>query len=598
MFGTAPMPITTSCAGSSVPSEVTAAAALPDPVIARLSGGPFGTVASYLPAAAWWGCGCRSTDSDPVQIAVVARMGVPLPRLADELGAAVVEVLGPVAVDVTVAHVETAEAAATGLTRAEFVKVQSAWEPIEEYREVKSTVERLSPTRVRINVEVPFDELKPISTAPTRRSPSRSTCPASARARCPPASSRPASAAAWCWRGRQRRHPDEVLRGRHVGRGRAPLGQPEIEVTEIADNERLAFTAEVDVRPEITLPELVVARGRGRRGGGHRRRRRRGAGQPARPVRHPTGVERPAAKDDFVQIDLAASVDGEAVEEAQTSGLSYQVGQGGLIDGIDDAITGLSAGESATFPTTLVAGEYKDREAEVTVTVTAVKERELPDADDEFAQLASEFDTLEELTADLRTRLGRVRQMEQLTEARDKVLDALVDATEVPLPEGILKQEIDSRVHDAVHPFDHDEAKFAEFLEENGKTREEFDTEAREDAEKSVRVRLVLDKLADDQEVTVSQEELTERIVFQAQQYQMPPEEFVQRIQEAGQLGAIYADVRRSKALIAAVRAATVTDASGTALDMAELLGDDEPEQADEAPEESAEKSDETTVDA
>ena len=292
-----------------------------------------------------------------------------------------------------------------------------------------------------------------------------------------------------------------------------------------------------------------------------------------------------------MQIDLAASVDGEAVEEAQTSGLSYQVGQGGLIDGIDDAITGLSAGESATFPTTLVAGEYKDREAEVTVTVTAVKERELPDADDEFAQLASEFDTLEELTADLRTRLDRVRQMEQLTEARDKVLDALVAKTEVPLPEGILKQEIDSRVHDAIHPFDHDEAKFAEFLEENGKTREEFDTEAREDAEKSVRVRLVLDKLADDQEVTVSQDELTERIVFQAQQYQMPPEEFVQRIQEAGQLGAIYADVRRSKALIAAVRAATVTDASGTALDMAELLGDDEPEQADEAPETSAEKS-------
>ena len=161
----------------------------------------------------------------------------------------------------------------------------------------------------------------------------------------------------------------------------------------------------------------------------------------------------------------------------------------------------------------------------------------------------------------------------------------------MPLPEGILKSEIDARVHDAIHPFDHDEAKFAEFLEENGKTREEFDTEAREDAEKSVRVRLVLDELADDQEVTVSQDELTERIVFQAQQYQMPPEEFVQRIQEAGQLGAIYADVRRSKALIAAVRAATVTDASGTALDMAELLGDDEPEQADEAPEKSAEKS-------
>jgi trigger factor len=302
-----------------------------------------------------------------------------------------------------------------------------------------------------------------------------------------------------------------------------------------------------------------------------------------------TGVERPAADDDFVLLDLAASIDGKAIEEAATSGFSYQVGQGDMIDGLDEAVRGLSAGESTTFTSQLVAGEYADRDAEITATVTSVKVRELPAADDEFAQLASEFDTLEELTADLRTRLGRVKQMEQLTEARDKVLDALVDATEVPLPEGILKQEIDSRVHDAVHPFDHDEAKFAEFLEENGKTREEFDTEAREDAEKSVRVRLVLDKLADDQEVTVGQEELTERIVFQAQQYQMPPEEFVQRIQEAGQLGAIYADVRRSKALIAAVRAATVTDASGTALDMAELLGDNDEE---------SEQTDETTVDA
>jgi trigger factor len=226
-----------------------------------------------------------------------------------------------------------------------------------------------------------------------------------------------------------------------------------------------------------------------------------------------------------------------------------------------------------------------------------VKERQLPDADDEFAQLASEFDTLDELTADLRTRLGRVREMEQLTAARDKVLDALVDATEVPLPEGILKSEIDARVHDAIHPFDHDEEKFAEFLGENGKSREEFDTEAREDAEKSVRVRLVLDKLADDQEVTVSQEELTERIVFQAQQYQMPPEQFVQRIQEAGQLGAIYSDVRRSKALIAAVRAATVTDSAGTALDMGELLGDGD-DSADDDGEAQEPENDETTVDA
>jgi trigger factor len=242
------------------------------------------------------------------------------------------------------------------------------------------------------------------------------------------------------------------------------------------------------------------------------------------------------------------------------------------------AVQGLSADESNTFTSTLVAGEHADKDAEITVKVTAVKERQLPDADDEFAQLASEFDTLDELTADLRERMGNVKRMEQVGAARDKVLDAIVDATEVPLPESVVAAEVDSRVHDAIHRFEHDEDAFAEFLGTQGQTREQFDTEAREESEKSVRTRLVLDALADAEEISVNDQELTERIVYQAREYQMPPEEFVRRIQEAGQLGAIYADVRRSKALIAAVRAATVTDASGNALDLSDLLGDDEPE--------------------
>jgi trigger factor len=145
-----------------------------------------------------------------------------------------------------------------------------------------------------------------------------------------------------------------------------------------------------------------------------------------------------------------------------------------------------------------------------------------------------------------------------------------------------VKAEIESTVHDAVHPFDHDEGRFEEFLTSQGSTREEFDTETKEAAEKSVRTRLVLDALADREKTTVSEQELTERIVFQAQQYQMQPEEFVRRIQEAGQLGAVYSDVRRSKALIAAVRAASVTDASGSEVDMSDLLGEDESEESGE----------------
>jgi trigger factor len=442
---------------------------------------------------------------------------------------------------------------------------------------VKSTVERLSPTRVRINVEVPFDELKPDFDRAYKKIAQQVSVPGF----------------------RKGKVPARIIEAR-LGRGVVldevvnaavptkyseavsaaeekvnPIGRPDIEVTEIADGEHLSFTAEVDVRPELTLPALdglavtvddVEVSEADVEEQLESLRARFGT---------LTGVERAAGDDDFVLIDLSATVDGAPVEEATTSGFSYQVGQGGLIDGLDEAIRGLSADEEKTFTSTLVAGEHSGKDAEITVKVTAVKERVLPEADDEFAQLASEFDTLEELTADLSERLARMKRMEQVTQARDKVLEALVDGTEVPLPESIVAAEVDSAVHDAIHSFEHDEDKFAEFLESEGRTREQFDTETRTEAENSVRTRLVLDALADAEQVSVNDQELTERIVYQAQQYRMQPEEFVRRIQEAGQLGAIYADVRRTKALITAVRAATVTDESGAAVDLSDLLGDD-----------------------
>ena len=439
---------------------------------------------------------------------------------------------------------------------------------------MKSTVERLSPTRVRINVEVPFDELKPDFDRAYRKIAQQVRIPGFRQGKAPArvVEARFGRAAVL----------DEVVNAAipvkyseavTTADELTPLGRPEIAVTELEDGDHLTFTAEVDVRPEITLPdadgiavtvddvpvdedavteELDNLRAR---------------------FGTLTGVERPAADEDFVLLDLAASIDGEPIEEAATSGFSYQVGQGGLIDGLDEAVRGLSAGESATFTSQLGAGYHADRDAEISVTVTSVKVRDLPAADDEFAQLASEFDTLDELTDDLRTRLGQARRVEQATQARDRVLDALLEATDVPLPEGIVAAELENQVHSAVHAFDHDDARFAQFLEEQGKTREEFDTDAREAAERNVKTRLVLDALADREQVAVSEQELTERIIFQAQQYQMRPEEFAQRIQEAGQLGAIYSDVRRSKALVEAVKAATVTDASGAAVDLSDLLG-------------------------
>ncbi|WP_281690307.1 trigger factor [Pseudonocardia thermophila] len=460
---------------------------------------------------------------------------------------------------------------------------------------MKSTVERLSPTRVRFNVEVPFDELKPdfdrayksLANQIQVKGFRKGKVPArviEARIGRGPILDEVVNAAI------PRRYEEAVTSSEEKLQ---PLGRPEIEVTELADGERLAFTAEVDVRPEITLPDLssisvtvdpVEVSDEDVTEQLDNLRARFGT---------LTGVDRPAQKDDFVLIDLSASVDGKPVEEAQTSGFSYQVGQGGLVEGIDEAIIGLSAGEERVFTTKLVAGEFAGRDADVTVKVTAVKERHLPEADDEFAQLASEFDTLEELTEDLRNRLARVKRMEQVGSARDKVLDAIVEATDVPLPEGIVQAEVDAALHDAVHPFDHDEEKWVAALEAQGTTREEWDRKTREAAEKSVRSRLILDALADANDVTVSEQELSERIVFQASQYGMPPEEFVRRLQEAGQLGVLYADARRSKALIQAVRQATVVDTAGAPVDLSEFLGPDE-----DAPGSSTESSTEASTEA
>ena len=438
---------------------------------------------------------------------------------------------------------------------------------------MKSTVEQLSPTRVRINVEVPFEELQPDF--------DRAFKALAGQVRIP--GFRPGKA------------PRKILEAR-VGRGAVldqvineaiqsryseavtandvkVISQPEIDVTKLEDNVELAFTAEVDVRPEITLPdfsEIAVT---------------------VDPVEITdediaeqllslrqrfgtlTGVERPVQDGDFVSIDLSATVDGNEVPEAATEGLSHEVGSGQLIDGLDEAIIGLSAGESKEFTSTLVAGEYAGKEAVVTVKVNTVKQRELPEADDEFAQLASEFDTIGELEAVLRERVQRVKQVEQAGQIRDKVLEVLLETVDIPVPEAAVQAEVDSALHDAIHELDHDETKLNELLEAQGSSREEFDKEARESAERSVKTQLLLDAIAEAENTTVEQQELTERIFFQAQRYGIPPEQFIQQISQANQLGAVFADVRRGKALGTVVDRANVTDTTGATVDTAELFG-------------------------
>ncbi|MFC5140543.1 trigger factor [Actinomycetospora rhizophila] len=438
---------------------------------------------------------------------------------------------------------------------------------------MKSTVEHLSPTRVKLAVEVPFDELKPNFDKAYKKIAQQVRIPGF----------RPGKAPARILDQRLGRGVvlEEVVNeavpakyGEAVTEAEVqPLGQPDIEVTEIEDGDKLAFTAEVDIRPEITVPDYTsIAVEVDDAEVTDDDVDEQLTGLQAR-FGTLTGVDRAVRNGDFVVIDLSATVDGEAVEEAQTSGMSHEVGSGQLIEGLDEALEGMSAGETKQFTTKLVAGDHAGKDAEVTVSVQTVKERQLPEADDEFAQLASEFDTLDELKDDLRTRYARVKKMEQGSQARDRVLEALLEAADVPLPESVVQSEVEVRAHEAVHEFDHDEARLTEYVESQGQTREEFDTELRTSAEQAVKTQLLLDKIADEANVQVEQQELMERIMMQAQRFGVSPEEYIQQAQQANQLGAIFADVRRGKALATVVQSATITGPGGSDVDLSELFG-------------------------
>jgi trigger factor len=444
---------------------------------------------------------------------------------------------------------------------------------------VKSTVEHLSPTRVKLAVEVPFDELKPNFDRAYREIAKQVRIPGF----------RPGKAPARILDQRVGRDVvvQEVIRevvpvkyGEAVSEAEVqPLGQPDIEVGPTDGEETLSFTAEVDIRPEITVPDYASI----------------SVSVDAAEVTDQdvddqlkglqarfgtlTGVDRAVQNGDFVVIDLSATVGGEAIEEAQATGMSHEVGSGQLIEGLDEALEGMSAGETKQFTTTLVGGEHAGSEAEVTVTVQTVKERQLPEADDEFAQLASEFDTLDELKDDLRTRYARVKKMEQGSQARDRVLEALLEAAEVPLPESIVQATLEARAHDAVHEFDHDEQKLTEYVESQGQTREEFDAELRADAERTVKTQLLLDEIAQQAEVRPDQQDLMQNLAMQAQRYGLSVEDFIQQAQQAGQLQSMIEQMQvetvRGKALATVVRAATITGPDGEELDLSELFGTD-----------------------
>ena len=445
---------------------------------------------------------------------------------------------------------------------------------------MKSTVEQLTPTRVRINVEVPFTELKPDFERTYKQLAEQVRMPGF----------RPGKAPAKLIEARFGRAAvleqvvNEALPSRYSeavsSSDLKPLGQPDIEVTKLEDGEQIEFTAEVDVRPEITLPELdslkisvdpVAVDDAEVDAELDALRSRFGT---------LTGVDRPVADGDFVSIDLDASVDGEALEGASTTGLSHQVGSGQLIAGLDDAMVGLSSGESKTFTTTLAGGPQAGKDAEVTVTVQSVKVRELPDADDEFAQLASEFDTIGSLRESLTEQVGRTKRMQQAEKIREAALEALLERVEMPLPEAVVQAHVDNAVHNALHAVDHDEDKLAASLAERGSSREQFDDEARSEAEKSVKTQLLLDALADELNIQVEQNDFTSHLLLMSRQYGIAPQQLMQLLQQNNQLPAVLADVRRGKVLAAVVTAAAVSDTDGNAIDTTEFFGAEPSEQS------------------
>lgn len=451
---------------------------------------------------------------------------------------------------------------------------------------MKSSVETLSPTRVKLAIEVPFDELKSSLDEAYKAIGSQVRVPGFRPGKVPARIidqrvGRSAVLEEAINKALPKAYSDAVRET-----GVKALGQPEIEVTTLEDNDHIAFTAEVDVRPDITVPpyenlavtvEDAVVTDDELTEQLDELRARFGTLK---------GVERAVQTGDFVSIDLNASVDGEPVEGGSAQGLSYEVGSGNLIEGLDDAILGKSAGDTAEFASKLAFGDHAGSDAQINVVVNSVKERELPEVDDEFAQLASEFDTVDELKADLRTRLDRVKVLGQGAEARDKVLELLVEGTEVPLPESSVQAEIDWREHDVVHQLGHDDSAFENYLQTEGKTKDEFTAELREVAEKSVKTQFVLDSIADAEAVSVSDAELTEYIVRQAQRYNMQPQEFADQIVQAGNIGALVADVRRNKALATVLEGADVTDQSGNKVDLSALAtpeGQAELEQLDDA---------------
>jgi trigger factor len=442
---------------------------------------------------------------------------------------------------------------------------------------VPSTVEQLTPSRVKITVEVPFTELKPSMDKAYREIAKQVNIPGFRRGKVPPMVidqrfGRGAVIEQALNDALPRLYGEAVTENRLT-----PLAQPEVEVTKLEDNDLIEFTAEVDIRPEFDLPdfsllsatvdEVAVSED--------------DINERLEALRERFGsrisVERPAAEGDVVTIDLEATKDGEALADATAEGLDYTIGSGSMLEGLDEAVIGLSAGESAEFSSVLVGGPLKDTEADVKVTVTQVQEQELPELDDDFAQQASEFDTLEEMRADFEESLLKVARLEQASRARDAVLEDLIAKIDVQVPENLRQADLETRRESITNQLSSANLSLASYLEETqeAESEEAFWQDLEQRSGDALLAQIVLDKVAEERGLTVDQNDLTQHILRKAQQEGTAPQQIAEHLQEhPHHIDEYMQEIRRGKALALIVESATVTDSAGNPVDLANLQGD------------------------
>jgi len=420
---------------------------------------------------------------------------------------------------------------------------------------VKSAVETLNPTRVKLTVEVPFEELKPSLDAAYKTIGSQIQVPGFRKGKVP---SRIIDQRVGRGAVLQEAVNDALPQfyGQAVEENQVrPIGQPDVDVTDVPaeEGQELKFTVEVDVRPEVTLPEdfagITVEVDEAQASESDVEERLTSLRERFGTLK---GVERAVEDGDFVSIDLDARIGEEEIDSVK--GVSYEVGSANMLDGMDEALLGMSAGETKSFTAPLAGGDREGEDADVTVTVQSVKVRELPELDDDFAQLASEFDTLEQLRADVAQQAERAKKFEQGIQARDKVLEQLLDTIEIPVPDGVVEAEV------------HAHLEGEERLEDD-EHRAEVDANTR----RALKAQFLLDAIVEKEEVQVEQPELIEYLVMSAQQYGMDPNQFAQSIDQNGQIPSMVAEVARRKALASVLEKATVVDTAGNVVDLNEV---------------------------